>query len=131
MRMLVNIRSQDFALTVPLRKYIERRLHQSMTYAEGHIQRIAVRLYDVNGPRGGIDKGCRVQVVLKKLGVIVISELESDLYVAIDRATDRAAWVVTRRLSRRRTLPISTVRDRPQSSSTEAPTLNYQLGMYS
>jgi putative sigma-54 modulation protein len=100
--MSTNIQSHNFELTDALREYTERRLEYALSRANGQIRRVNVRLYDANGPRGGIDKGCRIQVALKNSGDVVIENLESDLYVAIDRAADRVAWTVTRRLARRR-----------------------------
>jgi putative sigma-54 modulation protein len=117
--MLPQIQAQGFVLTEGLRGYIMQRLRYALPYADDHIQRISVRLYDANGPRGGIDKGCRIQIVLKHLGVIVIDNIEPDLYAAIKRAIDRAGWVITRRLARRRVQSISIPGGRNQMVSPE------------
>ena len=61
-----------------------------------------VRLSDINGPRGGEDKCCHIQVALAHLPDVVIEDTEADLYAAIDRAADRAAHTVGRRLMRKR-----------------------------
>ena len=61
-----------------------------------------VRLSDINGPRGGADKCCHIQVVLPQLPDVVIEDTEVDLYAAIDRAADRAGRTVDRRLARHR-----------------------------
>ena len=63
-----------------------------------------MRLSDINGPRGGADKRCHLQVVLKGLPDVVIEDTEADLYVAIDRATDRAGRTVVRKIDRQQTL---------------------------
>jgi len=63
-----------------------------------------VRLSDVNGPRGGVDKCCRIQIILKGLPDVVIEDVEADLYVAIDRATERAGRTVVRKVDRRKSL---------------------------
>ena len=61
-----------------------------------------MRLSDINGPRGGADKCCHIQVVLPHLPDVVIEDIEMDLYAAIDRAADRAGRTVGRRLTRQR-----------------------------
>jgi len=61
-----------------------------------------MRLSDINGPRGGLDKCCHLQVKLDRLQDVVIEDIEADLYIAIDRAANRAGRTVRRRLDRRR-----------------------------
>ncbi len=62
-----------------------------------------MKLSDENGPRGGEDKRCRVRVGVDGPQDVVVEDVESDLYIAIDRAADRAGRVVARRLERQRT----------------------------
>ena len=50
----------------------------------------------------GLDKRCHIQVVLEQLPNVVVEDVETDLYVAIDRAADRVSRTVERRLSRNR-----------------------------
>jgi len=98
----VDIQARNFSLTTALRKYIDRRLSFTLGSREQHIQRVIVRLSDVNGPRGGEDKCCQIQVILPHLKNVVVEDIETDMYAAIDRATDRVGNVVGRRLSRQR-----------------------------
>lgn len=100
--MRMDIRSQGFSLTAGLRDYIRNRLAYGLSYGDQAISRISVRLSDINGPRGGPDKRCLVEVQLKAASSVVIEDVEADLYTAIDRATERARRAVARRLARRR-----------------------------
>ena len=100
--MQINIQAQNFHLTSALRGHVERRLSYALSTRDEHIQRVTVRLSDVNGPRGGEDKCCRIMVVLPHLHDVVIEDTMSNLYCAIDRAADRAGRTVGRRLSRQR-----------------------------
>jgi ribosomal subunit interface protein len=102
--MQIDIQTHNFALTNALRSYAERRLRFALTWADNRIQRIIVRLSDINGPRGGEDKRCQLQVVLAGLPDVVVEDIEASLYFAIDRAADRAGRTVTRKLSRKQTL---------------------------
>lgn len=100
--MQIEIQARHFPLTHALRHHVKRRLDFALSTRYDHIQRIQVRLSDINGPRGGNDKCCHIQVVLPRLADVVIEDTESNLYVAIDRAAERASRTVARRLGRKR-----------------------------
>ncbi|MGB5177982.1 MAG: HPF/RaiA family ribosome-associated protein [Gammaproteobacteria bacterium] len=102
--MQIDIQARDFPLTVALRSHAEQRLHFALACLDDHIQRVALQLSVINGPRGGKDKRCYMQVMLAGLSDIVIEDIEADLYVAIDRAVDRAGRTVVRKLDRQQTL---------------------------
>ena len=113
--MNIDIQARNFSLTHALRGHVERRLGFAFSTRNQHIQRILVRLSDINGPRGGPDKCCHIQLVLPQLADVVIEDTESDLYVAIDRAADRASRSLARRLGRQRD------RGRPRGSQHNIP----------
>ncbi len=102
--MQIDIQTSKFSLTDALRSHAERRLRFALTCCNDHIQRVVMRLSDINGPRGGADKHCHLQVVLDGLPDVVVEDIEADLYVAIDRATDRAGRTVVRKIDRQQTL---------------------------
>jgi ribosome-associated translation inhibitor RaiA len=66
------------------------------------VEEVVVRFEDVNGPRGGIDKECRLQVRLAPWGALEVEERRADLYAAIDVAAQRLGRAVARELERRR-----------------------------
>lgn len=98
--MLIDIQARGFSLTEALKSYVRQRLSNAFASLEG-IQRIAVRLVDINGPRGGIDKRCQLQVVLARRPDVVIKDTENDMYAAIDKSAGRASASVRRRLQPR------------------------------
>jgi len=101
--MQIDIQALNFALTQGLRSQIERRLAFALSTRDEQIRRIRVRLTDINGPKGGEDMCCHIQVTLNGLPDVVVKDVEADLYTAIDRAADRAGRTVSRQLDRRRT----------------------------
>ena len=103
--MQIDIQARNFPLTSALRSHIKRRLGFALSTKDDHIQRIAVRLSDINGPRGGADKCCHIQVLLPHLPDVVIEDTKADLYTAIDLAADRAGRTVGRRLARLKWTP--------------------------
>lgn len=123
--MQIDIQARNFQLTNALRGHVERRLGFALSTRDDHIQRIRVRLSDINGPRGGEDKCCHIQVILPRLPDVVIEDTEEDLYAAIDRAADRAGRTVGRRLTRQRDMDRSSGQDEMASltefSEAESP----------
>jgi uncharacterized protein (UPF0218 family) len=62
---------------------------------------IEVSVSDVNGPRGGVDKECRLLVRLKKMEDVIATVQDVSYTKAIDRAINRASRAVTRKIQRR------------------------------
>jgi len=63
---------------------------------------VVVRLGDCNGPRGGADKFCKIQVLLEHAPPVLIEDTGADLYAVIDRAAERAGRNVAKNLGRLR-----------------------------
>lgn len=103
--MRIDIHTSGFELTDGLREHTERRLQFALSWASYDVRKVIVRLSDINGPRGGNDKRCSIQIPLPRSADIVIEDTETDLYVAIDRAVERAERSVARRLERQREHP--------------------------
>ena len=89
---------------------MERRLYFALGRFGNAINRISVRLTDINGPKGGPDKHCLIVVKLRKGGEIVVQGkgLKSDM--ALNHCADRISRAVDRELSRRRRTPIRKMR---------------------
>lgn len=65
------------------------------------ISRVVIGLDDINGPRGGEDKRCMVQVFLVQSGgTVVVEDRGQDVRSLLDRCLARASRSVLRRLSR-------------------------------
>ena len=98
--MQINVQALGFDLTQALREHTERRMHFALGRANGQVSRLTVRLSDLNGPRCGEDKRCQLRITLTDAPEVLIEDTEADLYVAIDRAAERAGRTVARRLER-------------------------------
>ena len=88
------------------RAYIRRKLGAKLGKFAGSIERVSVRVRDVNGPRGGVDHQCRIKVVLSGLPSVVYEQRGASLRVVIDRAIAGVERAVRRPLQRRRMTPI-------------------------
>ncbi|MBK1679797.1 HPF/RaiA family ribosome-associated protein [Rhodocyclus tenuis] len=103
--MNIQMHAQGFPLSNEVRDHISRRLAYALNHGLDKVSRVVVRLADVNGPRGGVDKECSIEVRLKGAPAIVIEDTQAELLVAIDRATERAGRTLDRRLNRRQDHP--------------------------
>jgi hypothetical protein len=84
------------------RTYIRRKLGMKLGKFASAIERVSVRVEDVNGPRGGVDHACRVKVVLSALPSITYVAQDASLAAAIDRALSGSERAVRRAVGRKR-----------------------------
>jgi len=98
--MRMEIRGRQLDVSEATRQHAERRLRFALGRFSGRVGRVAVRVADVNGPRGGADKRCRIVVWLGRAGTVVVEDCDGDLYAAIDSAADRVGRLVARALHR-------------------------------
>ena len=109
--MRIDIQAQGFALTQSIQSHVQRRIEFALDRLRGRVRRVCVRLSDVNGRRGGIDKRCQIELRTDGAGSVVVAAVASDWRSALDSALARAVRFVLRtwRRSRdpRRALPAS------------------------
>ena len=101
-----HIRVFRINLTKERRTRIRQELGKKLGKFASAIERVSVRVKDVNGPRGGIDQLCRIKVVLSNLPSVVFEMQDASLDAAIEGALDGAERAVRRSLQRRRMRPI-------------------------
>lgn len=99
-RMTGHVRVIGAALDEDQREYVGRKLGMKLGKFASSIERVTVRVTDVNGPRGGIDQRCRVKVVLSGLPSVVVERRHATTEAAVDmtlRATEESVRRVVRR----------------------------------
>jgi hypothetical protein len=69
---------------------------------ERRVRTIHVWLEDVNGPRGGIDIRCRIDIDLRPRGTFSVAALAADELTATAEAAVRARELVDRRIKKLR-----------------------------
>lgn len=99
--MRVEVRGQNVDVSEMLRDHVEHRLQFALRPFPAQISRVVVRLRDLNGPRGGVDKLCRIEVHLPGSGEVIADGLDAQFCAAVDLAADRARRSITRALERR------------------------------
>jgi hypothetical protein len=100
MQVLFDTRDSDAAA---LRRLSVRRVRFVLRRLSWLVPRARVQLADVNGPRGGVDKRCQLELKSDQAGTVVITSMARDWRTALDRALARAAAALMRRWRRRRT----------------------------
>lgn len=85
-----------------LRLQVEARVRFATQRMTQFVSRAVVRLRDLNGPRGGVDKQCQIQLSTAHGGVLVVSSRGGDWRATLDEALARATHALTRRLGARK-----------------------------
>ena len=114
MTIRLNIQGRKVFLSRKLRQHVERRVRRAIHRFESRIRLISVVLADVNGPKGGNDKVCRVIVALTRLDHVVVTRFGSDSFGLVDGVSDRGNERISSLVQRRRQF------DRTQSIRREA-----------
>ena len=100
--MQLDIRGVNYELNEELKDHVERRLRFALGRFAHRVERVSVLLSDVNGPRGGVDKRCRIAVGLVPRGVVMVEGSGDDPFVLVASIAKRAGRSVWRTLERRR-----------------------------
>ncbi len=79
-----------------LRDLTERRVRFVLRRLGWLVPRAEVQMSDVNGPRGGIDKRCQVELRTEGAGSVVVASVANDWRKALDNALARAARFLMR-----------------------------------
>lgn len=100
--MLIDIRGGNIRATDAMFEFIRERFEQALGRRARRIRAVQVHVEDVNGPRGGVDKLCRAEILLAPRGEVIVDATEPDLYEAIQHAAKRARTSVFREVDRRK-----------------------------
>lgn len=100
--MKIDIQARGFSLTDSITSHVRHQIRAALGRRAKDVQRVTVRLSDVNGPRGGQDKCCQVQVELANAPYVVIRDIRTNLYSAVSLAAERCKRVVARQIARKK-----------------------------
>ncbi len=100
--MSLEIRNQNIEMSDALRTYVERRLGYALRKFTKSLRHVTIRLSDLNGPRGGIDKRCQISAEVRASRPVSLQATDADLYAAIDRAAARVERTLARCVGRAR-----------------------------
>lgn len=98
--MKISLSCKQLSLSDADRETVIRRLQFALSRFAPDIREVRVHGSDQNGPKGGIDKNCRVTVQLHGGGVVNVTDDDADFLVAASRAADRVGRAVARMIER-------------------------------
>ena len=96
--MKLRLTTRGIKFSADLNEYVTRRAHFSLGRFSGRIRSLSIRLADVNGPRGGIDKLCHLRVDVGLRQEVVVRERQASIHAAVAFAMERAERAVQRQL---------------------------------
>jgi putative sigma-54 modulation protein len=96
--MKVRVAARGIQLSGDFNDYIRRRVHFSLGRFAARIRSLSIRLADVNGPRGGVDKCCDIRVDVGLRQHVIVRERQASLHAAVAFAMERAERAVQRQL---------------------------------
>ncbi len=96
----IDTRTQGFELTAALAQRVHTQVRAALEPMAARVTGVTVRLDDVNGDRGGVDKRCRIVVSLDGHRTAVAAVTSADLYAAIGDAARRVRRSAQRLLTR-------------------------------
>ena len=87
-------------------RLMEQRLAAALTRSGGSgVERVTVRFEDLNGPKGGVDTACRIQLKLSAQPTLVVEARAEGVAPAFRLALPRLVAALDRQLSRRTAKP--------------------------
>ena len=92
----IKVRTHAMTVNDALRFHVEHRLAFALGRFERFVARVEVLLQDVNGPRGGRDKVCRIEVLSPRGDTVAAQAADSDPKRAVDHASARISRAMAR-----------------------------------
>jgi putative sigma-54 modulation protein len=100
--MKLMIRTRQLVLTPEMHIQIRRTIGLAFARISPWIRAVDVTLTDINGPKGGADKQCRLRIRGHGTMMIVVEHVGADTLATVSAAAERAEQAVLRKVARRR-----------------------------
>ncbi len=120
--MLILITDRSGAMDSQMSETAKRKVRFALSRFAPRVSSVELVINDENGPRGGVDKSCRLQVSLKWAQDVVITDRDDDLGRCIARAAERSARAVAKAIERTQQF------DRISSAANSDPSLLSKSG---
>ncbi|MFH2124483.1 MAG: HPF/RaiA family ribosome-associated protein [Pseudomonadota bacterium] len=104
--MKIDVTMQQIFLNNAMYSQVVRRVRFALSRFGTYLQIVKVRITDINGPKGGMDKRCVVYAKLASSGDVVVQGEGENIFSALSDSLSRAGRSINRSLERRRDIPI-------------------------
>jgi len=99
--MKLEVRGLNVEITDSLRTYAQRKLGFALDRFAERIRTVRLKLGDMNGSRGGVDKRCQLAISLAQSTPITLESRASTVQGAVDRIASKVRSFVERRFVRK------------------------------
>ena len=100
--MKLDIRTRHLVLTPETRDKVRDRIATAFARISPWIRAVDVTITDINGPKGGADKQCRIRIRGRSIPSVVVEHVGTETLATIVVAAERAQQLVVRKMARRR-----------------------------
>ncbi|QDU72203.1 HPF/RaiA family ribosome-associated protein [Mucisphaera calidilacus] len=100
--MNVDVHALNIDRSDTLAAHVRDRISSALERFQQRVRRVRVRLSDLNGPRGGEDMMCQMQVDVMGCGLLIVEQTDTDVYHAVDQAAERVKRTVRRAINKKR-----------------------------
>lgn len=108
--MIFTINNKQAGIEEDVSRQIKRLLQFSLSRFNMIVTRVKVRCYDVNGPKGGLDKRCHITAKLNETGQVIVQGEGFDYIEAITTCLQRVVRTTRREIDRRQNSQIRKIR---------------------
>ncbi len=108
--MKIEITGRKIEVDEKVRAFAERKIQFGIGRLSQRIAGVRVLISDVNGPKGGRDTECVVEVRFRSAGRLTAKVTAVDVYAAVGQAVERAGYAVSERVKRTRSFERMPVR---------------------
>ena len=100
--MHIEIITRNVELTTEDHERAEERCSRMLSRYGDHIRHVTIRLLDINGPRGGVDKRCTLMIRLRDGGQVTVNRTAETGGAAIGRSLEVARSKIRNRYGTRK-----------------------------
>lgn len=100
--MRIEVHDGPIKSTPAFMTFIDDRLQAALDRFRPRVSAVYVKVEDTNGPRGGADKRCALRAQLRRGGVVMARDHDSDYYSAFDRAIGKLKLALAREVDRKK-----------------------------
>jgi ribosomal subunit interface protein len=102
--MKIDIQSKELKLGQTFKHNIKVKIRRLFQHNSDAINRINITVADINGPKGGEDKVCKINVSVGGGPNILVSAREASAYKAVTQAIKRASATLNRQRQKARNI---------------------------
>ena len=107
MQLFINLK--NITLNAKQKALIQKRYAFCFSKFSEVVKKVVIYIEDINGPKGGVDKQCKVQVSLRRGDDVIVTEKQSILNKAIEKALQRSSYITMKKLKRKKAIPNRTL----------------------